>query len=78
MTNAQDGERVDRRVARVFRDGAGASADDDLAALTPAERMSLVWPVTLQGWLWKDPANGNDLAESRLQRDVVRVYRRER
>lgn len=51
--------------------GRGEPEPDDTARLTPAERLSLVWPLTLQAWAFK----GLD-HEPRLRRDVVRIVRR--
>jgi hypothetical protein len=42
--------------------------------LTPAERVALVWPLTVEAWTFKD----GRFDESRLRRDVVRVVRRGR
>ena len=42
--------------------------------LTPAERMELVWPLTLQAWSFMQGTEG----EPRLQRHAVRVVRRAR
>jgi hypothetical protein len=42
-----------------------------LRSLTPAERMAMVWPITLQAWAFKEGLTG----EPRLRRDVVRVVR---
>ncbi len=47
--------------------------DPEVAAMTPAERISFVWTVTEAGWAF----TGKPLAE-RLPRHVVRVCRRER
>ena len=38
---------------------------------TPAERMAMVWPMTLDAWAFMDPAG----AKSEFQRHVVRVQR---
>lgn len=38
---------------------------------TPAARLAMVWPVTLQTWLFKE----SDIGEPRLRRDVVRIIR---
>ncbi|MCG8585468.1 MAG: hypothetical protein MI757_12220 [Pirellulales bacterium] len=38
---------------------------------TPAERMLMVWPMTLDAWAFKDP----DAAQLEFQRHVVRVRR---
>lgn len=43
----------------------------DIMRLTPGERVSMVWMLTLQAWAFKeDPGD-----EPRLRRDVVRVIR---
>jgi hypothetical protein len=63
---------------RVARLGEEASADQDLASLTPGQRMEMVWPLTRQVWIWSDPEKGQSLVESRLQRDVVSITRRGR
>lgn len=44
------------------------------STLTPAERIALVWPLTVEAWTFKD----GRFDESRLRRDVVRVVRRGR
>jgi hypothetical protein len=46
-------------------------SDAFLVDLTEAERMHLVWQLTLDAWMFKDPT----LAESRFQRHAVRVVR---
>ena len=46
-------------------------SDEFVADATPAERISMVWPLTLEAWTFKDP----NVAESRFQRHVVRVIR---
>ncbi|MBK7644226.1 MAG: hypothetical protein IPJ19_14480 [Planctomycetes bacterium] len=46
--------------------------ESDVRSLSPGERMSMVWQLTLQAWAFKE-----GLAhEPRLQRDVGRVVRR--
>ena len=45
--------------------------DNFLKDYTPAERMAMVWPLTLDAWSFKDPS----IAESRFQRHVVRIDR---
>jgi hypothetical protein len=47
--------------------------DDDsyVLSLTPAQRMEMVWQLSLQAWAFKE---GLDV-EPRLRRDVVRVVR---
>ena len=43
-------------------------------AMTVAERIKLVWPLTVAAWAFR----GNPWDESRLRRDVERIVRRER
>ena len=45
--------------------------DSFLKDHTPAERMAMVWPLTLDAWSFKDPL----IAESRFQRHVIRIDR---
>ena len=45
----------------------------DARRTTPAERLQMVWQLTLDAWAFK----GEPLAELRLPRHVVRVLRRE-
>lgn len=47
---------------------------DDTAALTPGERIEMVWEITKSAWAFKDPS----FHESRLRRDIARVIRRRR
>ncbi len=63
-------ERQDYPV-RILRKG---EEEDDpyLKATTPAERILMMWPLTVQAWAFK----GEDVSESRLQRHVVHVHRR--
>ena len=46
-------------------------ADAFLAEATAAERMRMVWQLTLDAWAFKEPT----VAESRFQRHAVRVVR---
>lgn len=48
--------------------------DDDEAvrAMTPGERVAMVWTLTLQAWAFKEGTSD----EPRLRRDVVRTVRR--
>lgn len=48
--------------------------ENDLRDLTPGQRMELIWPLTVAAWAMK----GEDIANQRLQRHVVRVERRRR
>ena len=47
--------------------------EDDayVRSLSPAERIAMVWPLTLQAWAFKEGLDD----EPRLQRHVVRVVR---
>ncbi len=47
---------------------------DDLKNTTPAERWVMMWQLALDAWAFK----GEPTAESRLQRNVVRVYKIQR
>ena len=57
------------RKTTLLRKGAEVWSD----ALDPAERMGMVWQLTLQAWAFKGLEH-----EPRLRRDVVRVVRRGR
>jgi hypothetical protein len=46
---------------------------DDLKPTTPAERLAMMWQLTLDAWAFK----GEPIAELRLPRHIVRVLRRE-
>lgn len=46
--------------------------DEELKDTTPAERLAMVWPLTVDVWAFM----GYDIAESRLSRHIVRVLRR--
>ena len=48
--------------------------DDEVARMTPEQRMELIWPLTVDAWAMM----GEDIAEFRLPRHVVRVIRRGR
>lgn len=45
---------------------------EDVAARTPSERLLMVWQLTVDAWAFK----GEDIAQRRLSRDVVRIVRR--
>ena len=51
----------------------GAADDAWTDALDPAERIAMVWQLTMQAWAFKGLEH-----EPRLRRDVVRVVRRGR
>jgi hypothetical protein len=44
---------------------------DDLQSTTPAQRLEMMWQLTLDAWAFK----GEPVAELRLQRSVIRVTR---
>jgi hypothetical protein len=46
---------------------------EDLAKTTPAERLEMMWQLTLDAWAFK----GEPVAELRLPRHIVRVLRTE-
>lgn len=62
-------ENEKRRILQVKRLN---EADHDLNETTPAERLGMVWPITVDVWAFKDRSR----AQSRLQRHIVRFYRR--
>ena len=45
--------------------------EQDLRSATPAERLGMVWPLTLEAWGFA----GDECAESRLSRHIVAVRR---
>jgi hypothetical protein len=45
----------------------------NLKNTTPQERWAMMWQLALDAWAFK----GEPLAESRLQRHIIRVYQRE-
>ena len=45
---------------------------EDLSKTTPAERVQMMWQLTLDAWAFK----GDPVAELRLPRHIVRVLRR--
>ena len=45
--------------------------DDAVLRLSPAERVAMVWPITVRAWAFKTGV----LDEPRLRRDVGRVIR---
>lgn len=50
----------------------GDTEPDAYAALTPAERIEMVWPITVSAWAF----SGQPCDESRLRRDVESFGRR--
>ncbi len=45
----------------------------DLSNTTPAERLQMMWQLTVDAWAFK----GEPVAELRLPRHIIRVLRRE-
>ena len=65
-----DASSMDRtRVTKSTLQSQGADAF--LAEATAAERIRMVWQLTLDAWAFKEPT----VAESRFQRHVVRIVR---
>lgn len=48
--------------------------DMDLADMTPADRIGMMWQLALDAWAFM----GEPVAEQGLQRHIVRILRRER
>ena len=46
---------------------------DDLQSTTPAQRLEMMWQLTMDAWAFK----GEHIAELRLPRHIIRVLRRE-
>jgi hypothetical protein len=61
----------DRSLYPVRKTTLGNEGHDTSAHLSPAARVALVWPLTVQAWQFKERA----FRESRLRRDVVRTLR---
>lgn len=60
-----------RYLTRIVRNREEVSTFDDVRHLTPGERMSMVWQLTLQAWMFKTGRED----EPRLCRHVVRTVR---
>lgn len=52
---------------------ADSSFDEDLRYVSMADRLAMVWPMTVDAWAMVDP----NACEQRLQRHVVRISRGE-
>ncbi|HYI09901.1 MAG TPA: hypothetical protein VEK57_12625 [Thermoanaerobaculia bacterium] len=67
---------TDRRnmVVRKYKLGEEPRIDPEILAMTPGERIDMVWEITKTAWCFKEPG----WRESRLHRDVARVVRRRR
>jgi hypothetical protein len=58
-----------RRISRVFRGGT-RPPENDLVPGTAAERLEMMWPLTVDAWTFL-----GELIEPRLQRHTVRIVR---
>ena len=65
MSDRTDNRRI--RVRRLDEQG----REDELAHTSPADRLAMVWPLTVTAWTFKD----GSFAQSRLQRHLVRIQR---
>jgi hypothetical protein len=76
LTTLEEERRIRRRSARtrVLRNEREPRGDEEVAGMTAAERMAMVWQLTLECLAW----TGVDADELRLQRSVCRVERRRR
>ena len=61
---------IEARIIRVVT-LQGQDKQDDLRSTTPAQRIEMMWQLTLDAWAFK----GEPVAEFPLQRDIVRVIR---
>ena len=66
-TEPMDRSTIAVRVSRLELQG----TEKDFAGTTPAERIGMVWPLTLEAWAFRGMMD----AESRLPRHLVRVHR---
>ena len=64
--------QVDVKTLRI-RQRDEQSDKDDLKSTTPAQRIEMMWQLTLDAWAFK----GEPIAELRLPRHIIRVLRRE-
>jgi len=71
------GKRPAEETAAAVSEWLGSRGDEEphsCATMTPAERIEMVWPITLTAWAFA----GKPFDESRLRRDVESFGRRER
>lgn len=57
---------------RIIRKGE-PEPPDPVRSMTPEQRVAMVWPLTLEAWLFM-----GEPVDERIQKHVVRVIRRER
>ena len=73
MRKLQELPRMDRTIVkRTTLDQQGR--DSGVPNATPAERLMMVWPLTLAAWAFKEP----NIVQPRLQRHVVCIVRSRR
>lgn len=70
MASSVDRSRYPVRKIRLEDEG----KDPDVRALTPSQRVEMVWELTKTAWELKE----GSLGEYRIRRDVVRTLRRGR
>ena len=59
-----------RKIVRITR-LEDQGEEGDLKETTAAERLGMMWQLTVDAWLFK----GEDIAQSRLQRHITRILR---
>jgi hypothetical protein len=65
--------RTEEKNRRIKVQKLSEQTDDlDLRNTTPEERWAMMWQLALDAWAFK----GEPVAESKLQRHIVRVFRR--
>lgn len=70
----KDTHRLDRGAYPVRKTTLAEQEEDrDLGNTTAAERLGMMWQLTLDAWAF----TGEPVAESRLPRHLVRVHRRQ-
>jgi len=63
---------ANRTIRKYYSHAEADSADADYyESLTMAERVEMMWPLAVQAWAFM----GEDIAESRLSRHIVRIQR---
>ena len=61
---------AERKITRVTK-LTDRDQDSHLRSTTPAERLAMMWQLTLDAWAFK----GESIAELRLPRHIVRILR---
>ncbi len=60
------------RLIRVMRSSEQDDAGDLRKSTTPEERWAMMWQLSLDAWAFK----GEPIAEPKLQRHIVRLFKR--